>query len=193
MSPSDRVDTFDQARAAMTEVCRTLSERSCVGLGDGGGSGVPWKATGRSAGRSHPPIAGAPGSATHSWSQIGGSAVKTDYRIAIVQGPSRTDFSACRAHVSGLIHQYRAHFPDLPVLISEGFCELFKFTWCAAQGAESVPESHRRLWANPDPDYGAGCRFAYPALLGRTLVGVVEHFGQYGHRPPTALGVLADG
>lgn len=189
MNPSDRVDTVEQARAAMTEVCHVLRRRGGVDLGDGEWIGLTLQTEEVLRREVASPYCRSPrGSATHSWSQVGGGTVKTDYRIAILRGLSRTDFSACCAHELGHIYQYRAHFPDLPVLVSEGLCELFKFTWYAAQGAESALEALRRLWANPDPVYGAGFRFAYPALLGRTLVGVMEHVGQHGHLPPPAMG-----
>lgn len=194
MSPERPVVTIEQARKSMEEVCRVLRQRGGIDLGDGAWIELSLKsAEALRRDVSSPYCRNPRGSATHSWSQDGRGAIKTDYLISIVHGLTGAEFRACCAHELGHIYQYRANFPDLPVLISEGLCELFKFTWYAGLGAESARDALKRLWANPDPVYGGGFRFVYPALLGRTLVGVMEHVGQHGHLPPASLRGLPDG
>lgn len=194
MSGGDRIETVEQAREAMIDVCRVLRDRGRIDLADGSWIGLSLETAESLRRTAAAPYCRSPrGSATHSWARVGGRTVKTEFRISILQGLSRSDFCACCAHELGHVHQYRVDCPDLPVLISEGLCELFKFTWYAGQGTEAAVAALRRLWANPDPVYGAGFRFVYPALLGRSLAAVVEHVAQFGHLPPAAMGGAAHG
>jgi len=193
MNPNGPINTIEDARMAMRDVCQVLRQRGGVDLGDGAWIGLNLQSEESLRREAASPYCRNPrGVATYSWSHAGSGDVKTSYRISIVRGLTRPDFSACCAHEIGHIYQYRANLPDLPVLLSEGLCELFKFTWYAAQGTESAQNALRRLWANPDPVYGAGFRFAFEALLGRTLASVMEHVEQYGHLPPAAMGQAQD-
>ena len=188
MSGGERINSERRGRQIMREICRALHDHEGIDLGDGSWIGFSLKTPDelrRQAGTVYCRWPG--GYATHSWRREGGHLRKTEYRISIRQGLSRADFSACCAHELGHIYLYRHGFPDVPIIISEGLCELFRFAWFKTKSRTVAEHELRRLLANPDPVYGAGFRMACQSLLDRTLKEVLEHVKVYGHLPPSEV------
>lgn len=173
------------ARAAIADVCRVLYESGGVDLGDGSWISIELCTPEELRTMGSAPYCNNPrGMATHSWHRSAGGHIKSDYKIYIERSLPLREFSACCAHELGHIYQYRAYVPRLPAFLSEGLCELFKFTWYAAEGPDTGWAELRRMWANPDPVYGEGFRQALPALIDRRLVDVMTYVQAFGHLPP---------
>lgn len=183
------VTTTAQARAAATDVCRVLLDVGGIDLGDGSWIGIELYSPEELRHMVSAPYCHNPrGMATHGWHRSVGGEVKSDYRICIERGLPLREFSACCAHELGHIYQYRADVPKLPAFLSEGLCELFKFTWYTADGPDSGWAELRRMWASSDPVYGDGFRQALPSLIDRRLAEVMSYVTTYGHLPPPLVG-----
>ena len=187
MNEESRVNDERQGRQIMREVCRALRDHEGIDLGDGSWIRLSLKTPEelrRQAGTAY--CRSPRGSASYRRRSNGSRSVTTDYRISIRRGLSLSDFAACCAHELGHIYQYREDFPELPIVVSEGLCELFKFAWFKAQGRTVAERELRRMLRNPDPVYGEGFRLACQSLIDRTLAEVLAHVRCYGHLPPHA-------
>ena len=187
MNAEARVNDERQGRQIMREVCRALRDHEGIDLGDGSWIHLALKAPEELRRQSGTAYCRSPrGLASYRRRSNGSRSVTADYRITICLGLSPADFAACCAHELGHIYQYRENFPELPIVVSEGLCELFKFAWLKAQGRTVAERELRRMLRNPDPVYGEGFRLACQSLIDRTLAEVLAHVRCNGHLPPHA-------
>jgi len=177
------IDHEAQGRPVMREVCRVLKNVGGLDLGDGAWIGL--ELGDRDDLACDPPltIRNAWGLAHYREQEIKGRPAAW-FTVQILHGLSRAQFAAICAHELGHIYMYRHDFPALTAKVSEGLCEIAKFTWLMEQRTKDSEVQLRSLARNRDPIYGAGFHAAYRALYGRRLIDVFDHVRRTGHLPP---------
>jgi len=113
------------------------------------------------------------------WSQNGEVIERTVEEILILRGLPYEHFCSVAAHELGHAWLFLEGFPELPLRVEEGICELISYLWLQQMGTLGAEHRMRVMEHNDDPVYGHGFRAAlksyrqYP--LDSILAYVREH------------------
>jgi hypothetical protein len=107
----------------------------------------------------------------------------TAQAVGVLVGLPLAQFGATVAHESMHVWLSQRGFPDLPLEVEEGLCEIAAYEWARRQ-----PDQRTRLVAmgiadSTDPVYGDGFRAARAALAGRGMRALLHHVRTHGRLP----------
>lgn len=96
--------------------------------------------------------------------------------IYVLDGLPRVHTAMLFAHEIGHAWLFLHEFPDLPLVVEEGLCELWASRWLAAPAVKDKLAQFllQQMEKNTDPVYGDGYRAARKALRHLTFPGLLE-------------------